>query len=395
MGYIGNQTSNAFSSMSKQDITGNGGANYTLTYAVANENEIEVFVNNVRQEPLVAYTVNDTALTMTGNVSSTDDFYVIYIGKALQTTTPPDGSVSTAKLANNISVSGNFGIAGKTNPPASPTLGDMWFNSSTSVVSGIAPNAMAVYNGTSWSQMSNKFSGTGGTETTYTSGGITYKVHTFLSSSTFTVNSLGSFDSLIIAGGGGGGASGGSGWQGGGGGAGGYITTSGLSLNLALGSNTVTVGTGGASANNGLNSVLGNQTAIGGGAGGQGDYPGAGQPGASGGSGGGGGQGTSVASGGAGTAGQGFAGGASSIAPYHSGGGGGSGGSGNTGSVVGEGGVGTSNSIRAGTPVTYASGGSGANENVTPSGAGGANTGNGGQNLLAGGSGIVIIRYAI
>ena len=86
--------------MDKQTITGNGGASYTLTHAVANAQEIEVFVNNVRQEAGVAYTVSGTALTMTGNVASTDDFYVIYQGKALQTTVPPDGSVSEAKLAS-------------------------------------------------------------------------------------------------------------------------------------------------------------------------------------------------------------------------------------------------------------------------------------------------------
>jgi len=86
--------------MDKQTITGDGGASYTLTHAVANAQEIEVFVNNVRQEAGVAYTVNGTALNMTGNVASTDDFYVIYQGKALQTVVPPDGSVSTGKLAN-------------------------------------------------------------------------------------------------------------------------------------------------------------------------------------------------------------------------------------------------------------------------------------------------------
>ena len=100
MGYVGNQTSNSYSSMDKQTITGNGGASYTLTHAVANAQEIEVFVNNVRQEAGVAYTVNGTALSMTGNVASTDDFYVIYQGKALQTVVPPDGSVSSAKLAS-------------------------------------------------------------------------------------------------------------------------------------------------------------------------------------------------------------------------------------------------------------------------------------------------------
>ena len=101
MGYVGNQTTTAFTSMDKQDITGNGGANYTLSHAVANANEIEVFVNNVRQEPTVAYSASGTTLTMTGNVASTDDFYVVYQGKAVGTIVPPDGSVSTTKIADD------------------------------------------------------------------------------------------------------------------------------------------------------------------------------------------------------------------------------------------------------------------------------------------------------
>ena len=100
MGYIGNSTSASYTSLDKQTITGDGGASYTLTHAVANEQEIEVFVNNVRQEPGIAYTVSDTALTMTGNVASTDDFYIVYQGKALQSVVPPDNSITNAKLAS-------------------------------------------------------------------------------------------------------------------------------------------------------------------------------------------------------------------------------------------------------------------------------------------------------
>jgi len=91
--------------MSKQDLTGVTGSpvkrGFTLSHAVANANEIAVYVNNVRQEPTDAYTVNGTGLTMTGDVETTDDFYVTFLGKALQTIVPPDGSVSTAKLANS------------------------------------------------------------------------------------------------------------------------------------------------------------------------------------------------------------------------------------------------------------------------------------------------------
>lgn len=101
MGYVGNQTTTAFTSMDKQSITGDGGTGYTLTHAVANAQEIEVFVNNVRQEPGVAYTVSGTTLTMTGNVASTDDFYVVYQGKAIQTSVPADNTVTTAMLQND------------------------------------------------------------------------------------------------------------------------------------------------------------------------------------------------------------------------------------------------------------------------------------------------------
>ena len=90
--------------MDKQTITGDGTGNYTLTHAVANAQEIEVFVNNVRQEAGVAYTVLGTALTMTGNVASSDSFYVVYQGKALQSVVPPDDSVTEAKLASAVGV---------------------------------------------------------------------------------------------------------------------------------------------------------------------------------------------------------------------------------------------------------------------------------------------------
>jgi hypothetical protein len=105
MPFIGNTPDVNFTSFAKQDLTGVTGSpakrGFTLTHAVANANEIEVFVNNVRQEPTEAYTVSGTGLTMTGDVETSDDFYIIYLGKAIQTTVPPDGSVSTAKIADS------------------------------------------------------------------------------------------------------------------------------------------------------------------------------------------------------------------------------------------------------------------------------------------------------
>jgi len=105
MPFIGNTPDVNFTSFAKQDLTGVTGSpakrGYTLSHAVANANEIEVFVNNVRQEPTESYTVNGTGLTMTGDVETSDDFYIIYLGKAILATVPPDGSVSTAKIADS------------------------------------------------------------------------------------------------------------------------------------------------------------------------------------------------------------------------------------------------------------------------------------------------------
>lgn len=112
MGYVGNQSSNSYSSMIKQDITGNGGTSYTLNHAVANSNEIEVFVNNVRQEPTEAYGASGTALTMTGAVASTDSFYVVYIGKALQTVVPPASSITSNMMSGSAGVGSFLGDTG-------------------------------------------------------------------------------------------------------------------------------------------------------------------------------------------------------------------------------------------------------------------------------------------
>ena len=322
-----------------------------------------------------------------------------------------------------------------TSAPSTPAVGDQWFDTTS--------NAMKVWSGTLWNQMSNKFSATGGTESTYSSGGINYKAHTFTSSGTFTAESEGSVDYLVVAGG----AGGGDGTGGGGGGAGGYRSSvvgessgGGSSaeskLTVSSGSYSITVGAGGAGAYantglrgiNGSNCVLSSITSIGGGGGGgegAGNYSGA-----SGGSGGG---GCYPGTGGSGTSGQGFTGGngTSGSLRWLGGGGGGASAVGQNASSFngGNGGNGVSSSI-TGSSVTRAGGGGGAAQSAgggtVYSGSGGsggggagaadqtgsqsvnggnatANTGSGGGGCPDatgtrggnGGSGIVIIRYVV
>lgn len=251
----------------------------------------------------------------------------------------------------------------------------------------------------------------------------TYWYHAFLNSGTFTPVTNLTCDYLVVGGGGGGGTP--SGDAGGGGGAGGYITSLGGSA-LSLSANTVytaIVGAGGSPSGYGSDSIFATITATGGGRGG-GDRV----PGGNGGSGGGGGGGNSTVAGGTATLGQGNNGGtgSNSNANYLGGGGGGAGAVGGNvsypSSTAGNGGIGlNTNSTWAtvtGTGVSgyYAGGGGGcAKPAGTPGsggtgggGAGGANTngsagipntggGGGGSTTLGavGGSGIIIVRYAI
>ena len=81
MAYIGNRASSSFNSITKQDLTGATGNSLTLTNSVANENEIALFINNVRQEPTTSYTASGLNVALQGyTVSATDDIYVIYLG---------------------------------------------------------------------------------------------------------------------------------------------------------------------------------------------------------------------------------------------------------------------------------------------------------------------------
>jgi hypothetical protein len=77
---------------------------FTLTRQVVSPTDIDVIVENVTQEPTVAYSVNGYTLTFTGAPGSgTNNIYVIYRASAVSNYAfVPDGSITYAKLANNI-----------------------------------------------------------------------------------------------------------------------------------------------------------------------------------------------------------------------------------------------------------------------------------------------------
>jgi hypothetical protein len=333
-------------------------------------------------------------------------------------------AAATSFLGNGSTLTGIAKLTVASSAPSSPSVGDQWFDSTSTIL------AMKVWTGAKWDNMSNKFIASGGTETSYTSGGVLYKVHTFTSSGTFVPQTSGQVDMLVVAGGGAGGND-----HGGGGGAGGFRAVT--SHTATAQSYTITVGAGAASTPavrgtnaqgaDGSNSSALGITSIGGGGGGT--YSGSTDAGRSGGSGGGAGGTGSI---GAGTTGQGNNGGTGSLAGHYQGGGGGGASAVGTNSstLTPNGGSGSSNNFRTGSNITYAGGGGGNGSyvgggqygsggsggggkganlssiavagtvNTGSGGGGGARyTTDGGGNVSgasgAGGSGIVIIRYPV
>ena len=112
MGYIGavgpayDPTRATVPQFDAERFSGNNSAvAFTLLRQVVSPTDVEVFVENVRQEQIVAYSiVNGNILTFTeAPQTGTNNIYVIYRGSGMSNYAfVPDGSISYAKLANNI-----------------------------------------------------------------------------------------------------------------------------------------------------------------------------------------------------------------------------------------------------------------------------------------------------
>ena len=130
MSYLGNDPAEAYSPTVKDTFSGNDSTtDFTLSIP-ATTNSVNVYVENVAQEPTTAYTISGTTLSFTAApVTGTNNIYVIHRGPAVQTVVPPAGvalnpsdvtatgnlSVAgTSTLTGNVSASGNLAVTGTT-----------------------------------------------------------------------------------------------------------------------------------------------------------------------------------------------------------------------------------------------------------------------------------------
>ena len=104
MAYIGNIPAESYASFETETFSVSATANYTLSHAVTNENEIRLVINGVVQQPGSgkAYTASGTTLTLTSATVSGDVMYAVYLGRALQTVNPPNASVGSDQTAPTI-----------------------------------------------------------------------------------------------------------------------------------------------------------------------------------------------------------------------------------------------------------------------------------------------------
>ena len=83
MPFLGSTPADKYQSLAKQTITGDGSTAYTLNRSVTNAYDMEVFINNVRQEPDTSYTASGNTITFTAAVTSGDSCYLIYQGQSV------------------------------------------------------------------------------------------------------------------------------------------------------------------------------------------------------------------------------------------------------------------------------------------------------------------------
>ena len=130
MAYLGASPLASFASPSKDTFSGNNSTTaFTMGQSVSDPNAIEVFVDNVRQEPTSAYTVNGTTLTFTGTpATGSNNIYVIHkqgvIGNGLLPTSGRDSDrIGSLTVDGASTLTGNITAGGTLTTSSTATIG--------------------------------------------------------------------------------------------------------------------------------------------------------------------------------------------------------------------------------------------------------------------------------
>tara|TARA_R110000851_G_scaffold11664_1_gene40785 strand:+ start:515 stop:1417 length:903 start_codon:yes stop_codon:yes gene_type:complete len=144
MGYLGTpiDTNNTFQSLQGKRFSGNASTtNFTLDIAPSSVFDIEVYVENVRQDPNSAYTLSGTTLAFTAAPGAgTNNIYVIHQAKAVGTINPTNDSVTASSIADDAVESEHLNnniISGQTALAATPADTDEFLVSDAGTIKRI------------------------------------------------------------------------------------------------------------------------------------------------------------------------------------------------------------------------------------------------------------------
>ena len=98
MAYIGNVPAEKYTALTQQTFSSPTGTSFTLSQAVTNSVDIDLYIDNVKQNP-ASYSVSGTSLT-TSTISSPSTMYCLFNGRTTETVNPPDDSVGLSQMAS-------------------------------------------------------------------------------------------------------------------------------------------------------------------------------------------------------------------------------------------------------------------------------------------------------
>ena len=119
MPYLGAPVLGTFGTGTKDRFSGNNSSTaFTMSRSVSNANDIDVFVENVRQEPTIAYSVSGTTLSFTGTpATGSNNIYVVHKAASVNVVPPSGRSTdNVADLQVTSTLSGEL-ISGTLNRP--------------------------------------------------------------------------------------------------------------------------------------------------------------------------------------------------------------------------------------------------------------------------------------
>jgi hypothetical protein len=113
MAYVGNVPAVAYTNTVKDTFSGDGSTVAFTMSLPSTTNNVRVVVENVIQDPTVAYSVSGTTLTFTSAPpSGTNNIYVVHLGPAVQTVQPPTQLSGNFTLSGDLAQTGDYTLTG-------------------------------------------------------------------------------------------------------------------------------------------------------------------------------------------------------------------------------------------------------------------------------------------